>query len=66
MLIFNIELRTLNIEPKKMEQYRANLLICVEIRCVASGSLKVKQALGEELKKQNIQNEIWNNIEQTF
>ncbi|MEK6968305.1 MAG: NAD(P)H-dependent oxidoreductase subunit E, partial [Nanoarchaeota archaeon] len=41
-----------------MEQARANLLICAETGCVASGSLKVKQALEEELVKQNLQNEI--------
>ncbi|MFH0775563.1 MAG: NADH-quinone oxidoreductase subunit NuoF [bacterium] len=41
-----------------MEQYRANLLICAGTGCVASGSLKVKQALEEELKKQNLQDEI--------
>ncbi|MDI6751350.1 MAG: NADH-quinone oxidoreductase subunit NuoF [bacterium] len=41
-----------------MEQYRANLLICAGTGCVASGSLKVKQALEEEIIKQNLQNEI--------
>jgi len=41
-----------------MEQYRANLLICAGTGCVASGSLKVKAALEEELKKHNLQNEI--------
>ncbi len=41
-----------------MEQYRANLLICAGTGCVASGSLKVKAALEEEIKKHNLQNEI--------
>ncbi|MBU2461918.1 NADH-quinone oxidoreductase subunit NuoF [bacterium] len=41
-----------------MEQYRANLLICAGTGCVACGSFKVKQALEEELKKHNLQNEI--------
>ncbi|MFH1562477.1 MAG: NADH-quinone oxidoreductase subunit NuoF [Nitrospirota bacterium] len=41
-----------------MEQYRANILICAGTGCVASGSLKVKQALEEELKKLNLQDEI--------
>lgn len=41
-----------------MEQFRANLLICAGTGCVASGSLKVRDALAEELKKQNLQDEI--------
>jgi len=41
-----------------MEQYRANVLICAGTGCVASGSLKVKAVLEQELKKQNLQDEI--------
>lgn len=41
-----------------MKQYRANLLICAGTGCVASGSLKVKTALEEEIKKHNLQDEI--------
>ncbi|MEW6096410.1 MAG: NADH-quinone oxidoreductase subunit NuoF [bacterium] len=41
-----------------MEPYRANVLICAGTGCVASGSLKVKAILEEELKKHNLQDEI--------
>ncbi len=41
-----------------MERFRANILVCAGTGCVASGSLKIKQALEDELKKQNLQNEI--------
>ncbi|MBU0600557.1 NADH-quinone oxidoreductase subunit NuoF [bacterium] len=41
-----------------MEQFRANLLICAGTGCVASGSLKVKAVLEDELKKKNLQNEV--------
>jgi len=41
-----------------VKQYRANLLICAGTGCVASGSLKIKVALEEEVKKHNLQDEI--------
>lgn len=41
-----------------MERYRANLMLCGGTGCIASGSLKVKEALEEELKKRGLQNEI--------
>jgi NADH:ubiquinone oxidoreductase subunit F (NADH-binding)/(2Fe-2S) ferredoxin len=41
-----------------MEQYRANLLICAGTGCVASGTLKVKAALEEALKKHKLSDEI--------
>ena len=40
-----------------MERYRANLMLCGGTGCIASGSLKVKEALEEELKKRGLQNE---------
>ncbi|MEW6608262.1 MAG: NADH-quinone oxidoreductase subunit NuoF [bacterium] len=41
-----------------MKQYRTNLLICAGTGCVASGSLKVKASLEDELKKHNLEDEI--------
>lgn len=41
-----------------MARYRANLMLCGGTGCIASGSLKVKEALEEELKKRGLQNEI--------
>ncbi len=41
-----------------MERYRANLMLCGGTGCIASGSLKIKEALEEELRKRGLQNEI--------
>ena len=41
-----------------MEKYRANLMLCAGTGCVASGAIKVKHALDEELKKRGLDNEI--------
>jgi len=41
-----------------MEKVRANLMLCAGTGCVASGSMKVKAALQEELKKRGLEEEI--------
>ncbi|HDH01336.1 MAG TPA: NADH-quinone oxidoreductase subunit F, partial [Nitrospirae bacterium] len=41
-----------------MEKYRANLLLCAGTGCVASGTQEVKEALKEELKKRDLEDEI--------
>jgi (2Fe-2S) ferredoxin len=40
-----------------MENYRANLMICGGTGCIASGGLKVKDALEHELKERGLQEE---------
>jgi NADH-quinone oxidoreductase subunit F len=39
--------------------YRAHLLICAGTSCVASGSLEVRDALAEEIKKRGLEDEIY-------
>jgi (2Fe-2S) ferredoxin len=41
-----------------MEKARANLMLCAGTGCVSSGTSKVRDALKEELKKRNLQEEI--------
>ena len=41
-----------------MEKVRANLMLCAGTGCVASGTMKVKAALQEELKKRGLEEEI--------
>jgi NADH:ubiquinone oxidoreductase subunit F (NADH-binding)/(2Fe-2S) ferredoxin len=41
-----------------MEKVRANLMLCAGTGCVASGTMKVKTALQEELKKRGLEEEI--------
>jgi len=41
-----------------MEKVRANLMLCAGTGCVASGTMKVKAALVEELRKRGLENEI--------
>jgi len=41
-----------------MEQYRAHLMICAGTGCVASGALKVRDALDVEIRKHGLENEI--------
>ena len=41
-----------------MKQYRAHLLICAGTGCVSCGSFKVKEALEEEVRKRNLENEV--------
>ena len=41
-----------------MKQFRSNVLICAGTGCVASGSLKVRDILEEEIKKHNLQDEV--------
>src|SRR3989337_3948496 len=41
-----------------MERFRANLMLCAGTGCVASGTMKVKAALDEELKKRGLEQEI--------
>lgn len=41
-----------------MEKYRANLMICGGTGCIASGGLKVKAALVEELRKRGLDQEV--------
>lgn len=41
-----------------MANFRTNLMICGGTGCIASGSLKVRKALQEELAKRNLQEEI--------
>ncbi len=41
-----------------MKQFRVNLMICAGTGCVASGSLKIRDALLEELKKKGLEHEI--------
>lgn len=38
--------------------YRIHILICAGTSCVSGGSLKVKEALEEEVKKNNLENEV--------
>lgn len=40
------------------KEYRANLMLCAGTGCVASGTMKVKAALKEELKKRGLEEEI--------
>jgi NADH:ubiquinone oxidoreductase subunit F (NADH-binding)/(2Fe-2S) ferredoxin len=41
-----------------MEKFRANLMLCAGTGCVASGTMKVKEALQRELKKKGLDEEI--------
>jgi NADH:ubiquinone oxidoreductase subunit F (NADH-binding)/(2Fe-2S) ferredoxin len=41
-----------------MEKFRANLMLCAGTGCVASGTMKVKDALQAELKKKGLDEEI--------
>ena len=41
-----------------MEKYRASVMLCGGTGCIAGGSLKIKNALDEELKNRGLQNEI--------
>jgi len=41
------------------KKYRAHLLICAGTSCVASGSLDLKDALTEEIKKNGLDNEVF-------
>jgi len=41
-----------------MERFRANLMLCAGTGCVASGTMKVKSAIEEELKKRGLEEEI--------
>ena len=41
-----------------MERYRAHLMLCGGTGCIACGSIKVKNALFEEIKKKGMENEI--------
>jgi NADP-reducing hydrogenase subunit HndC len=41
-----------------LKQYRAHLLICAGTGCVSCGSFKVKEALEEEVRKRNLQDEV--------
>lgn len=41
-----------------MEKYRANLMICGGTGCIASGGLKIKAALVEELAKRGLDREV--------
>jgi NADH:ubiquinone oxidoreductase subunit F (NADH-binding)/(2Fe-2S) ferredoxin/Pyruvate/2-oxoacid:ferredoxin oxidoreductase delta subunit len=41
-----------------LKQYRAHLLVCAGTGCVSCGSFKIKEALEQELKKRNLQEEI--------
>ncbi|MEW6001687.1 MAG: NADH-quinone oxidoreductase subunit NuoF [Nitrospirota bacterium] len=41
-----------------MERFRANVLMCSGTGCVASGTMKIKTALSEELKKRGLEKEI--------
>jgi NADH:ubiquinone oxidoreductase subunit F (NADH-binding)/(2Fe-2S) ferredoxin len=41
-----------------MEKFRANLMLCAGTGCVASGTMKVRAALQEELKKRDLDSEI--------
>jgi NADH:ubiquinone oxidoreductase subunit F (NADH-binding)/(2Fe-2S) ferredoxin len=41
-----------------MEKVRANVMLCAGTGCVASGTMKVKAALQEELKKRGLEEEI--------
>lgn len=41
-----------------MEKFRANVMLCAGTGCVASGTMKVKAALDEELKKRGLEEEI--------
>jgi NADH:ubiquinone oxidoreductase subunit F (NADH-binding)/(2Fe-2S) ferredoxin len=41
-----------------MEKFRANLMLCAGTGCVASGTMKVKEALQQELKKKGLDEEI--------
>jgi NADH-quinone oxidoreductase subunit F len=40
-------------------KYRLHLMICAGTSCVASGSLKVRDALHDEIRKQNLENEVF-------
>ena len=41
-----------------MEQYRAHIMICAGTGCVATGALKVRDALTEELAKRGLNDEV--------
>jgi len=41
-----------------MQRYRAHLMLCGGTGCIAGGSLKLKEALEEELRKQGLQEEV--------
>jgi len=41
-----------------METYRASVMLCGGTGCIAGGSLKIKNALNEELKNRGLENEI--------
>jgi NADH:ubiquinone oxidoreductase subunit F (NADH-binding)/(2Fe-2S) ferredoxin/Pyruvate/2-oxoacid:ferredoxin oxidoreductase delta subunit len=41
-----------------VKQYRSHLLVCAGTGCVSCGSFKIKEALEQEVKKRNLQDEI--------
>ena len=41
-----------------MKHYRTHLLICAGTGCVSSGSIKIKDALEEEIKKRGLEDEV--------
>ncbi|MFN3396758.1 MAG: (2Fe-2S) ferredoxin domain-containing protein, partial [Thermodesulfovibrionales bacterium] len=41
-----------------MEKVRANVMLCGGTGCIASGGLKIKDALDAEIKKRGLENEI--------
>jgi len=41
------------------KKYRVHLLICAGTSCVASGSLDLKDALSEEIKRRELENEVY-------
>ncbi len=41
-----------------MKQYRAHLLVCAGTGCVSCGAFKIKEALEQEVKKRNLQDEV--------
>lgn len=45
-------------KKKTKKQFRANLMICAGTGCVASGSLKIKEALEQEIKKRGLDEEL--------
>ena len=45
-------------KKKTKKQFRANLMICAGTGCVASGSLKIKEALQQEIKKRGLDEEL--------
>ena len=41
-----------------MKQYRTHLLVCAGTGCVSCGSFKIKEALEQEVRKRNLQDEV--------